>query len=821
MNRFPLLSRFAFTLLLPLALLTIGGWIYLRSSLPPQDARVDVAGLSAPVDVRFDRSGVPHISAATDHDVFFAMGYLHARDRLWQMEVQRRFARGTLSEVMGEATLQQDVMMRTLDLPSAAATAWPALGGPAQRSLQAYADGVNAWLAAEPRLPPEFALLGVKPSRWTVIDSLAWQKVFSLQLSGNFSRELARYVASQSLTQTELATFFEVDEAVETEGMAVAMPSASVAGLSRLGVAMEQTLGTGGHFVGSNAWVVSGRYSGDGGATLANDPHLGLHLPSVWYAVVQKGDRLDTAGMSLVGLPLVVFGRNRDIAWGGTSMTADVQDLYFEQTDPAHPERYRFGEEWHQMQTRVETVQVKADFPAGLRPPRSPIKAVVRSSRHGPVISDVLGVKTQPIALRWTALDPGDTTYDSILQLNYAANWNEFRQALSLYVTPALNMLFADRHGNIGMQGVGRVPLRAVGKGAIPTAGWKPETEWMGFIDFDEMPREYNPSRGYIVSANNRNTGEDYPHFISDDWAPPGRAARIEQLIRTQIQTHGTFDVAASRAMQVDRTSLPARAILPRLLGVAYPQPRQREAVALLRDWNGEMSDDSQAATLFSAWMAHLRTELFSRRLQADWLQRGDAQNLDALVGGVSQEALNSLLTAQDSPWCGRTVTPGQRTCDEVLAASLDAAVKELEKLAGSDPEDWSWGRLHRAYYAHTPFSQIKTTRLLFERRGPGGGSADTIDVADSTFDPATGYRQTFGATFRQIIHFGSGQDSHLLINSSGQSGHPLSRHYADMNQQFSAGQYLSVRAGTPVSPASTITLVPVNAARPDRQSGL
>jgi len=758
---------------------------------------------------------VPHIQANNDRDVFFGMGYVHAQDRLWQLEVQKRIAGGRLAEVFGREALKQDIWLRTLGLYEAAKTDWPALSSEAQQSLSAYTDGINAWLKTHDTLPPEFTLMGVKAEAWTVFDSLAWIKVFSLSLSGNFEREIGRYLAAQTLNSQEMATFFSGHDragpiTVQASDRATLSNLAAVADLQH---GLASSLQIGGKFVGSNAWAVSGKFTKDGSAILANDPHLGLQIPSLFYAVSQEGLRLKGAGMSLVGLPLVIFGQNGEIGWGGTNMMADTQDIYFEQVSATDPDVYRVNETWKRFDVREESIAVKADFPTELRSPIKPVVIKVRSSRHGPIISDVVGVLRQPIALRWTALVSGDTTYEAFLRLNYAHDWESFRAALKYYVSPALNMVFTGKDGNIGYLGVGRIPLRNKGNGALPSPGWTDEYEWKGVIPFNSMPQSYNPESGYIVSANNKVVGSDYPYFISNDWASPARAQRIVDLLEKYKKDDGQFTVDQFKHIQADVMSLPAARMVPLMTALLPNNPRQREALGYLKAWNGEMRADSQAATIFNVWTKHLGRQLFFDRLQIDWPRRDQTSYLESMVEEVSIDDLYAILADKNNPWCAHIPRGTERDCSKILSVSLDAAISEIERVAGHKMGSWEWGRVHFARYEHTPFSKVKLLDTLFERRAATGGSADTINVANATLNQSNGYEQKVGASFRQIIQMGPKQVTHLYMNSTGQSGNVVSSNYDNMVKPFQNVSYLALQLAKPEKGTSTILLTPTEQA--------
>lgn len=772
-----------------------------------ENGEVRLAALGNRVYIEFDKLGVPYIRAKTDHDVFFAMGYLHARDRMWQMEVQRRTAKGKLSEIVGASALEADIYMRTLGLVAAALDAWEALSADGKGSLQAYADGVNSWLGTNPRLPPEFTLIGIRPEKWTVIDSLAWMKVFSLNLSVNYLKELARFATGSASTDPKVRAILGLEG--NGPSVAVGPDQGKIASLAVLQSSIQNMLAVGGTYVGSNAWVVSERFLEKKGTMLANDPHLALSSPSLWYPVSQVGDKLKTSGMSLVGLPLVVFGRNDDIAWGGTAMEADVQDLYLEQVNPADPSLYLSNGTWTKFDSHNEHIAIKAESPEFLHEAPKPVDVTIRATRHGPVISDRLGVSSQPLSLRWTGLTKNDTTFDAFLGLSYAKNWSDFKKAISFGVAPALNILYIDRIGNIGMQGFGQIPLRTKGHGNVPSIGWNDSDEWSGIIPFPKMPTEFNPERGFIVSANNRNVPTDYPYFISDDWAPPGRADRIKHLLQQYIVKDGKLDVARFQQMQLDVRSTPAARLAGLLTNMATTNQLQRDALKYLVDWDGEMGSDSQAATIFTAWMDHFKTELFSKYLHSKIPAADEFRYLDGIVTGISLETIHAVLSGGDSKWCASISDKNAPKCNDELAASLDSAILELKKLSGTDMKQWKWGNVHFASYRHYPFSNVRFLKHIFEQNADGGGSADTINVANSIFDRTDGYKQTVGPTFRQVIQMGPAPSTHFFVNSTGQSGNIFSRNYSDANHLFTRGEYLEFLTAEQVASGSAIVLIP------------
>jgi penicillin amidase len=614
-------------------------------------------------------------------------------------------------------------------------------------------------------------------------------------------------VASQYLSReqmVDLMGFSQSDLSAAPPAGGV-MSDQTAAGLLRLRDGLESGLKIGGRYVGSNAWVVSGRLMDGGQAALANDPHLGVQMPSPWYVARLKGDRLNVSGMTLVGLPVVIFGQNGDIAWGGTSMMADVQDLYIEQPNPADPKQYKHGDGWAAFDVRSEVINIRADYPSSFRPPVKPLRVQFRRTLNGPVISDVIGAFDQPVALRWTALDPDDASYESFLRVNYAHDWATFKDAFQPYVAPALNLLYADKSNNIGLLGVGRIPIRSKGEGRLPVPAWTNEYRWTGYIPFKDWPQRFNPEEGYIVSANTNPAGADYPYFISADWAPPNRARRIEQLLQEKIFRGEPISLDHFGRMQGDTVDLSVRGLLDYLKSYSPARPEHQRALGYLQNWDGSMSLDSQAAAIFFVWTRHLRDEVFLTALKDTWNKQRQGFDLDRVVSTTSYDQLLHALTEQPSAWCGAA----GGSCVPLLGRSLDAAIAELTKLRGSNMDSWRWGDIHHTVYEHTPFSKVTWLASVFERKLPCGGSPNTINVANAVYERAEGYDQTFSAGFRQIIQVSGPSTRHQYMNSTGQSGNVLSTHYDDMIKPFRDVQYRVLDAGAAAKGEGAVIITP------------
>jgi penicillin amidase len=748
----------ALVLLSPLA-----GWLYLRRSLPQVEGAIKLAGLDGSVEVIRDRHGIPYIYASTDHDAFFGLGYAHGQDRLWQMEMQRRIGSGRLSEVFGEKTLETDEFLRTVGFYRAAEAAWPALSPKSQAALQAYADGVNAYVAGGRPLPPEFTILGVKPEPWRPADSLVWAKMMAWNLGETYGDDLvhAEMLAALGRERSSQLNYTYPD------GAPVILPPGAMTGLLEAGKALREQTGLGGKHVGSNNWVVSGARTASGKPLLANDPHLGAQVPSIWYLAAIQGDRIHVMGATLPGTPLVAIGHNQDIAWGETNLGPDVQDLFIERVNPANPNQYEVDGRWVDMQVIPEEIKVKGE--------KEPVKWAARATRHGPLISDVTSQRGESLALRWPSLDPGDTTVQAFLDINYARNWDEFTNAMQFYVAPSQNFVYADREGNIGYFGPGKIPIRASGDGSVPVPGWNDDYAWVGWIPFAQLPQAYNPADGYMVTANNRVTPDGYPYFLTNAWAPPYRAARITELL-TARQGLTPDDYAR---IQGDQRSAQALDLLPLLLTIEPRTPDQTQALDILRNWDGIVSPDAAAPAIYEAWYTSLYGALFGDDLGGDLGEYFTSTENPVL--------LKRILDGKEAGWCDNVLTPGVETCGETERAALADALEDLEQRLGKDMRKWRWGDLHRTVFPHNPFSQVGLLQPLFERSIVTGGDHFTVNPSPYKLDAP--FDSGWVPSYREIIDLADLGNSRFM-HTTGQSGNFLSKHYDDLIPQWRGVQY-------------------------------
>lgn len=773
--------------LIALAAAAVAGFFWLRTSLPQTEGTLAVPGLEAPATVARDDRGIPFIRAQSERDAYFAMGFVHAQDRLWQMEVERRTGEGRLSEVFGERTLGADKFLRTLGIARAAEADWEHLDAPTKDAYEAYAQGVNAYLETRSGpLPLPFLLLGITPEPWRPLDSLVWIKMMAWDLGGNWDEEWLRARLAQRLLPARVAELFPP---YPPDGPVTLPDAARLAGRSPALVPPAlRTRSTDG--LGSNAWAVAASRSTSGKPLLANDPHLSLNAPSQWYLASLAWPGTAVAGATLPGLPAPVLGRNTRIAWGFTNTNPDVQDLFVERLDPEDPSCYLAPEGPLPFAIREETIAVKGGAPVTLQ---------VRETRHGPVISDLLErgplEEDEALAFSWTALAKDDRTAQAGLKLAKAQNWESFLAALEDFDAPEQNVVYADTAGNIGFFAPGRVPIRAAGDGFWPAPGWDGSRDWRSFVPFGELPHAFNPARGEIVTANNKLVPDGYPYFITRDWAPPYRAERIESLLAARPR-HSPETFAA---IQSDIRSGMAEALLPPMLAKAAPASAlERAALERLAKWDFVMAADAPEPLLFAAWERALVRALFADELGADF---GDFWE--------TRPVLVARVLANDEAWCDEATTPEQETCADAVNRALGDALAELSRTYGADIARWRWGEAHEAVMRHKVLSEIPLIGSWLAVRLPNGGGAYTVDVAGYTVkDEAQPFAQRTAPGYRGIYDMAD-DGGFLAIQNLGQSENPFSPHYRDLAPLWHDGRYVRVPLGMPAPDASVLRLVP------------
>jgi penicillin amidase len=820
--------------------------ISVRRAFPQVDGTLQVPGLSSQVEVIRDAMGVPHIYADTVEDLFMAQGFVHAQDRFYQMDTWRHISSGRLSEMFGSSQVETDALLRTMGWARLAETQYEREQPSVRAILDAYADGVNAYVASRSpaELGFEYSILellnhGYDPAPWTGAESLAWGKVMSFSLGGNLHAEVSRAMALGIMARDRVDQLYPPYPGdrhpfivpgganAQARDASFALPddlvpilddvAGAITALNELtGARMESG-------IGSNSWAVSGMHTPTGAPMLANDPHLGIQMPSIWYQVglhcrtVDEACPFDVAGFSFAGVPGVIIGHNADIAWGFTNVGPDVQDLYIERVNPDDPDQYEVDGAWVDMDTRRETIAVAGG---------DPVEIVVRSTIHGPVISGVLGdmdslsdswigfssfdgagVGTPDpyvLALRWTGLDDVPSIAGPIMGINTASNFDEFREAALLFSDPSQNLLYADTRGNIGYQMPGNIPIRSKGDGTIPVPGWTGEYEWTGFIPYDELPRMYNPDSGWIVTANNAVVDETFPYLITEDWSRGYRAQRIVDLLTANLgadlEFHGTI--------QFDGYDANAEFLAPFVLeavrtsGAESDEAHQR-ALELLAGWDRQNSADSPGAAIWQAVWSEILVATFHDELpEFLWPEGGDRwfEVVRGLVG-----------TPEDAFW-DDVGTPGIETRDDILGASFDAAITELVDTLGDTVDDWTWGDLHRVVVRNPTLGE-SGIGLIEDRfnRGPFPASGSQSVPNAMGWDAAYGYEVDWIPSMRMLVDLGDLSRSYA-IHSTGQSGHTDHPHYDDMIPLWLAGDtapMLWVREDIEASSESTLVLTP------------
>ncbi|MFF3174626.1 penicillin acylase family protein [Streptomyces sp. NPDC057900] len=864
-----------------------------RASYPQTNGTAQLAGLDSNVEVKRDSYGIPQIYADSDSDLFRAQGFVQAQDRFWEMDVRRHMTAGRLSEMFGSGQVETDSFLRTLGWRKVAQEEYDhVLSAETKKNLQSYADGVNAYLKGRDGkdISVEYAALGLtndyKPVKWTPVDSVAWLKAMAWDLRGNMQDEIDRSLMTSRLDAKQIEDLYppypyDKHKPIVSEGGIStlsgkydpqAMPSSDGLGSStaqgatqglttQLGALSDtldeipSLLGPNGTGIGSNSWVVSGKYTTTNKPLLANDPHLAPQLPSLWYQMglhcrsVSATCKYDTAGYTFSGMPGVIIGHNQDVAWGFTNLGADVTDLFLEKVSA---DGYLYDGKVKPFVTREETIKVAGGKDRHI---------TVRETNNGPLVSDRSGelekvgqkapvTNAAPdradgygVALRWTALEPGKSM-DAVFELNRAKDFTSFRAAAEHFEVPSQNLIYADTKGHIGYQAPGKIPVRKSGDGTMPSPGWSSAYGWKKDpIPFDELPYEYDPKRGYIVTANQAVVDEaKYPYMLTKDWGYGTRSQRINDLIESKIKGGGKISTDDMQKMQMDNTSEIATLLVPELMKINISDKDVREAQKLLEGWDYTQESDSAAAAYFNAVWRNILKLAFGDKLPKELRVEGECLNVppakssgpvdeqDRLVRECGQRAPDSaqpdggdrwyqvvenLMDKPDSDWWK---TPANRkdkatgNREELFARAMKDARWELTAKLGKDITTWNWGRLHQL----TLKNQTLGTEGpgLLQRvlnRGPwnlGGGEA----AVDATgWNAAGGYEVVWVPSMRMVVNVGD-WDKSRWINLTGASGHAFSAHYTDQTDKWVNGELLDWSYGTNAvagSTTDTLTLKP------------
>ena len=788
-----------------LLLAGVAGWFWLRTSLPRLDGEIRLPGLGERGEVIYDANGIPHIRAATAEDAYFLLGYVHARDRMFQMDFARRVAGGTLSEVVGERTLSIDRMARTLATERNAERILSRLPEDAVGVLKAYSAGINAWLATRTgALPPEFLLLGYEPEPWRPKDSLARAGVKLANLVWEWEGEGLRGALAARLSPAQLDDLFPEDA---DGGLSGAGRAGTLAGRAP-GAAQWKSLwqamsgGSRSQARASNAWAVAGARTASGLPVLASDPHLALTAPGLWYLARLEAPGLSLAGATVPGGPVFLLGHNGAIAWGVTNAGSDFQDFFVERISEGEPGRYDAPGGPRPFDERTETIAVKG---------QEPVELVVRETRHGPVVSDLApdfaaldepypGNRDYVIAFSSTLLRDDDTTFLAILELNRARNWAGFTSALEKFHSPHVSITYADVEGNIGFLSPGRIPIRRAGDGWLPSAGWTGEGDWTGFVPHDALPRAFNPSSGLVVHANQRIVPADHQRFYARRWPPPYRADRI----KAHMGEAAPRTVATETALQHDEFSGAAAALVPLFLTLAEPagmDDRAKRALSLLRGWDLRMARASAAPLIFAAWLAEV-----NRGLYADEL--GD---LFQPFFGLRPGAVAHMLTNRPA-WCDDVTTTPVEDCGRTVAAALSRALDELARRYGDDIEDWRWGEAHRAVFGHILLGRIPVLKRLADIRIETGGGSFTVNRGRHNIaNEEQPFAANHGSAYRAVYDLSDLSNSVFSVGT-GASGNFLSWRYDNTTRRWRDGVYMRIprtRAEALQAAAGVLTLLP------------
>jgi penicillin amidase len=797
--------------------LTAGGAIsvHLLRGMPQLDGEIALKGLSDPVQITRDASDVTHINAKNALDAWRAIGFVHAQERGWQMAFNRRVMRGELSEILGKPTLDTDKLMRTLGIIGMAQQQLKGLSPATQAALQAYSEGIQtAWQSGAVKPSPEFKILGTsaldnRGQAWSPEDSVGWALMMALDLGGNWGQEFARLSASQVLNKTQLwqllpaypgekpATAVDLPALYAQLGVyapasaKTAVVSAAQTPLAQWSADWVRDMGIL-EGKGSNNWVVPGSRTVSGKPLLANDPHLALSSPAIWYyAHLQapagelpggyKHPALDVMGATLPGLPFVVLGRTTGVAWGFTNTGPDVQDLYLEQLDPAQPGQYRTPDGWAAFAERSETIRVKGQPDVALK---------VRSTRHGPVISDVqpqyqglIDANRYAISLRWSALTPENKTIEAGMQANWAQTVPQLQDAFAEHHAPMQSVVMADTLGSVAYKAVGKVPTRSAQNdilGVAPSPGWLAQYDWTGWLPYGQNPAvdaAQIEKKGWHATANQNILPPGYAHFLGGDWTTPERFDRIEQLLAATPQ----HSLQSMQAIQNDVLSLGAKSLKVKLGQVTSQHPLAPAALKQLAGFDGQMRTDSAAALVLNVWADELTRGLLVPHLGSERFQ--------ALYGKRHfRAAVEGILDRSDAFWCGPSGCPAQ------VSSALDRALDRIAASQGRDVSTWRWGAWHPAISSHKPFGKVPYLSALFDVRVESAGDLFTVNVGQYwANDKQAPFANRHAASMRAVYDL-SGTGQSVFIYQTGQSGHAFDPRSRDMAFQWAQGGYRTLQ---------------------------
>jgi penicillin amidase len=766
----------ALAAILLLAAIGLAGayYYYVRRPLPQTEGTIELKGLGAPVQVLRDRWGVPHIYAQNNHDLLFAQGFVQAQDRLWQMEINRRLAAGRLSEIIGPEMLPVDRLLRSFGIARAARKEIETCLPLELELLRAYADGVNAYLQAHlDRLPLEFRVLGVTPEPWQPEDSIGWAKLMALQGAKNWQEEIVGAMLVQRLGAEKTEALLGLKQPRAQAAVPRALELAALWPAADL----SDRLGLPALIGGSNNWVVQGSRTETGAPLLANDMHLDVRIPSVWYEMHLTGGDFDVIGLSLPGVPMIIAGHNRAVAWGITFAYTDTQDLFLERMNPDQPDQYLYKGKWKTAERISETIRVKGSA--------APVAHETLWTIHGPILSPLVPAAKglgYALALRWSAHDPGGLIVP-LARMNAASDIAQFKAAAVEWSDPPINLVCADRQGDIGYVLAGRIPIRPQGHGLGPFAGWDGQYDWRGYVPPDEKPSLLNPDQGFVATANNRVVGEDYPYYLSADYLPPFRAERIRQVLADNARV----SKAGFKELQGDYKCLEAAPFIQIIANMEVQAPGAKDLLDRLRTWDQRLGPDSAGGAIYVVLFYRLLENTFKDDLgeAADAFFGRGLTPLNPLNTFVAHSRLILVHAMADptSAWFDDTTTPAKETLNEMLSKSLVETDAFLRRTLGPDPTAWRWGRLHQIVFQH-PLGQVKPLDKLFNL-GPFEAGGHFSTVWQSGVLPGMDFNYNGWTVSNRHIYDLADWDNSLGTIVPGQSGMWGSPHYSDQMEMW------------------------------------
>ncbi|NOY77134.1 MAG: penicillin acylase family protein [Calditrichaeota bacterium] len=762
---------------------TLLSYRMLKKSMTKEKGQITLSGLQSPVQVYRDSYGIPHIMAKNDHDLYMAAGFVTAQDRLWQLEMIRLAVRGELSTMLGDTSRHVDRLMRTMEFYQTGKKLFNRASEKSKAVLSAYTDGINQFIHyARGKYPVEFVLLNWKPHLWTPADVLAYGRLMSWELSLSWFVEWTAGEVRQKLGVNRAKELFS--NYLPSWPTILSEKDLRLAGqlnsFKKANTELRAFLNSPGTFSGSNNWVVSGKKSKTGKPLLANDPHLPLANPSVWYAMQLVAPGVDVTGFSLVGSPGIIIGHNTHLAWGFTNVMADDADFYVETVDRSDSTRYRVDGKWKKMEVFQDSVVSRS----------GKVYRFERfKTRHGPVVTDVhklMKTSGKVVSLKWTGYTISDET-DAIYKMNRASNWKDFVQALRLYRSPAQNIVFADDGGNIGYWCTGAIPVRKGFTGTFPLNGATTATDWSGFIPFDQLPHVINPPEGFVASANNRVAPAGYPYYISNLWEPPARIQRIRELLTAKDK----LSEVDFETIQLDVLSPFARDVTKEVLAVLDRQKTRDDTLKTvykyLKGWDCAMRGESTAAAIFQVFINHLLRNTFQdelgKKLYASFVE----------FAGIPIQDLQRFLSKPRSRWFDDVRTPEKiETKEDQILRSLHEAVRELSGRLGSNPVKWRWDRLHHMTFRHVLGGESMLGRILNVGPFPLGGGLTTVNNA--RYKLTNPYDCWVGPSMRMIVDFTDLTRTKMVL-PPGEVEHPLSRHFRDQAEMWVNGLYMDCKS--------------------------